>query len=584
MNKQIIRRECRADIPGLEKFPPLLQNIYRGRNIQTADDLDRALNGLPSYKSLSDIDRAAKRLAEALSAQQRILIVGDFDADGATSTVVSVKALKSFGAKHVDYLVPNRFEYGYGLSPEIVDVAAKRKPDVPDIIITVDNGIASHAGVDRANEYGIDVIVTDHHLPADTLPKAYAIVNPNQKDDLFPSKCLAGVGVIFYVMLALRAELKAQGWFEQQGLTFPNMVEVLDLVALGTVADVVPLDKTNRILVHHGLARIRAGLACPGISALMQVSHREAEELKASDLGFSIAPRLNAAGRLEDMSFGIACLLADDVKAAVPMAERLNALNIERRAIETQMREEAYRIIEKLDLRDVSTVGLCLYDQAWHQGVVGLVASRVKETLHRPVIAFSKVSNTELKGSARSVKGVNIRDVLDSIATQNPGLIHKFGGHAMAAGLSLSIEKLDAFQLAFSEAVAKLLSVEDLQACFEIDGELSKDDFTLENAMILQEGGPWGQGFPEPLYEGTFRLIDQRLLGEKHLKLTLQAVGASHYVDAIAFYVDPNAWPNHHCEQVHLVYRLDVNYYRGQKRLQLLVEDLAVAAVPVAMV
>lgn len=571
MDKRIVRRKAREDISGLENFHPLLQRIYRARNIQTSDDLDRELTGLPSYSDLLQMDRVAERLAVALKEQQRILIVGDFDADGATSTAVAVKALQSFGAEHIDYLVPNRFKYGYGLSPEIVDVAAENKPD---LIITVDNGISSNDGVDRANDHGIDVIITDHHLPGESLPKAYAIVNPNQPNDPFPSKCLAGVGVIFYVMLGLRAHLREQGWFEEKAIACPNMGKLLDLVALGTVADVVPLDKINRVLVHQGLGRIRAGLACPGISALILVSRRQAPRMMAPDLGFAVAPRLNAAGRLEDMSIGIACLLAEDFETAMPIAERLSNLNTERRAIETKMREEAYSILEKLDLDHISTMGLCIYNEEWHQGVVGLVASRVKEKVHRPVIAFAKVDDEQLKGSARSVKGVHIRDVLYSIATQHPGLVTKFGGHAMAAGLSLPIKNFEAFQTAFAETIAKLLSAEDLQESYETDGELSNDDFTLANATLLQEAGPWGQGFPGPLFDGEFRVIDQRIVGEKHLKLMLQATGASHYVDAIAFYIDLNQWPNHRCETVQLVYRLDVNYHRDQKRLQLLIEAI----------
>ena len=573
MDKRIVRRELRSDISGLENQPPLLERIYRGRNIHAVEDLDRELTALPSFSDLLHIDQATDRLMIALKEQQHILIIGDFDADGATSTAVAVRALRSFGAEHVEYLVPNRFEYGYGLTPEIVDVAAAAE-NKPDLIITVDNGIASLAGVDRANEHGIDVVITDHHLPGKSLPKASAIVNPNQPGDQFASKCLAGVGVIFYVMLAFRARLRKEGWFEEKAIQCPNMTTLLDLVALGTVADVVPLDKNNRILVYQGLRRIRAGLASPGIAAILAVARRKIPNIQASDLGFAVAPRLNAAGRLDDMSFGIACLLSDDHEAALAMAEHLNALNVERRAIETQMREEAYAIIDKLDLEHVSTMGLCLYDEAWHQGVVGLVASRVKEKVHRPVIAFSKVDDDLLKGSARSVKGVHIRDVLDRIATQKPELIAKFGGHAMAAGLSLPIKHLDEFKKAFSDEIAGLLTANDLRESYETDGELANDEFTLSNALILQEGGPWGQGFPAPLFDGEFRVIDQRVVGEKHLKMMLQATGASHYVDAIAFHIDLNDWPNHHCETVQMVYRLDVNYYREQKRLQLLVEAI----------
>ena len=572
MDKRIVHRQKRDDIPGLENFHPLLQRIYAARDIASSEDLDRELTTLSSYSDLLQIDRVSERLAQALKLQQHILIVGDFDADGATSTVVAVKALRSFGAEKVAYLVPNRFEFGYGLTPELVDVAAAN--DKPDLIVTVDNGIANHAGVDRANALGIDVIITDHHLPAETLPEAYAIVNPNQPNDPFVSKCLAGVGVIFYVMLALRAHLRGEGWFEEKNIPCPNMTTLLDVVALGTVADVVPLDKNNRILVHQGLRRIRAGLACPGIAALMRVSHKQPAEMIAADLGFAVGPRLNAAGRLEDMAFGIACLLAEDLPTALPMAERLNELNIERRAIETQMREEAYGIIDHLDLDHVSSMGLCLYDEEWHQGVVGLVASRVKEKLTRPVIAFSKKDDTALKGSGRSVKGVNIRDVLASIDTQHPELITKFGGHAMAAGLSLPKENYEKFQTAFSDAVANCLSPDDLQKRYETDGQLKNEEFTLANALMLQEAGPWGQGFPGPSFDGEFRILEQRLVGEKHLKMVLQAVGATHYVDGIAFNVDLSSWPNHRCESVYLVYRLDVNYYRDQKRLQLLVESI----------
>jgi len=576
MDKRIVHRQKRDDIAGLENFHPLLQRIYAARDIASSEDLDRELTTLSSYSDLLQIDRVAERLAQALKSQQQILIVGDFDADGATSTVVAVKALRAFGAENVAYIVPNRFEFGYGLTPEIVDVAVAN--DKPDLIITVDNGIANHAGVDRANALGIDVIITDHHLPAETLPEAYAIVNPNQPNDPFVSKCLAGVGVIFYVMLALRSYLRGEGWFEEKNIPCPNMTTLLDVVALGTVADVVPLDKNNRILVHQGLRRIRAGLACPGIAALMRVSHKQPAEMVAADLGFAVAPRLNAAGRLEDMAFGIACLLAEDFSTALPMAERLNELNIERRAIETQMREEAYGIIEHLDLDHVSSMGLCLYDEEWHQGVVGLVASRVKEKLNRPVIAFSKKDDTALKGSGRSVKGVHIRDVLASIDTQHPDLITKFGGHAMAAGLSLPKENYEKFQTAFSDEIAKRLSPDDLQKRFETDGQLKNEEFTLANALMLQEAGPWGQGFPGPSFDGEFRILEQRLVGEKHLKMVLQAVGATHYVDGIAFNVDLSSWPNHRCENVHLVYRLDVNYYRDQKRLQLLVESMWVTS------
>lgn len=574
MNKRILRRLVDGDISGLEDLHPLLQRIFAARDVNHLDEIDKTLTSLLPYNDLLQIGPAVERLASALAKQERIVIVGDFDADGATSTAVAVKALQSFGIKDVDYLVPNRFEYGYGLTPEIVEVAAESQPD---LIITVDNGIASHAGVDRANELNIDVIVTDHHLPAETLPNALAIVNPNQKGDNFPSKNLAGVGVIFYVMLSLRAHLKEQGWFESQNLEYPKMTPLLDYVALGTVADVVPLDKNNRILVHQGLRRIRAGYANVGIQALILAARRQSSKLKASDLAYGLAPRLNATGRLEDMSFGIACLLENDLKTASDMALRLNELNMERRALETQMEREAYSILDALDMNDMGNLGICVYDKTWHQGIVGLVASRVKEKLHRPVIAFAKVSEDELKGSARSIKGIHIRDVLDHIATQNPTLISKFGGHAMAAGLSLPLDHYEQFQTIFAETISDRIAPEDLQNIIETDGALNSSDFTLANAQVLHDAGPWGQGFPEPLFDGFFRLIDQRIVGERHLKMVLQPQDSSIYVDAITFNVNLDDWPNHHCEQVHLVYHLDVNYFRDQRRLQLLVEEIFVA-------
>lgn len=571
MNKRILRRSVDGDTSALSSLHPILRRVFAAREVTQPDEIDKTLSSLLSYSDLLNIDQAVERLAYALKHQQRIIIVGDFDADGATSTAVAVKALRAFGVCDVDFLVPNRFKYGYGLTPEIVEVAAESHPD---LIITVDNGIASHAGVDRANELNIDVIITDHHLPGDSLPNAVAIVNPNQKGDVFPSKNLAGVGVIFYVMLALRAYLKDEGWFEAQDIECPKMTPLLDYVALGTIADVVLLDKNNRILVHQGLRRIRAGHANIGVQALIAAARRQHHKLKASDLAYGLAPRLNAAGRLEDMSLGIACLLSENLTEASEIAMHLNELNIERRALETQMEQEAYSILDALDMNDMGNWGICVYDDTWHQGIVGLVASRVKEKLHRPVIAFAKVSDEELKGSARSIKGIHIRDTLDRIATENPGLITKFGGHAMAAGLSLPINNYDRFQSLFAEAIAEQIGPEDLQNIIETDGELDSTDFTLANAQALRDAGPWGQGFPEPLFDGVFRLIDQRIVGERHLKMVLQPEDSSIYVDAIAFNVDVDKWPNHNCEQVHLVYHLDVNYFRDQRRLQLLVEEI----------
>lgn len=570
--KTIIRREKSAHLTDhLQHLPPILQRIYSTRNIKTIEELSLDLRNLESFASLTGIDDATKRLVQAIRDQQHILIVGDFDADGATSTALAVSALQAFGAKHVSYVVPNRFEYGYGLTPEIVDVAKEKKPD---LIITVDSGIASHAGVDRANELGIEVIITDHHLAGATLPAASAIVNPNQPNDNFPSKCLAGVGVIFYVMLACRAYLNKTGWFEESNIPCPNMAQFLDLVALGTIADVVQLDFNNRILIHQGLQRIRAGHARPGIKALLQVSGKHCEKLRSSDLAFAVGPRLNAAGRLDDMTLGVVCLLAEDMNVALGLAYELDDLNKERRVIETQMQQEAIKAVDDLKLEKKLPHGICLYDGDWHQGVVGLVASRIKEKVHRPVIAFAKMDEHTLKGSARSIPGLHICNVLDAVATKNPSLVSKFGGHAMAAGLSLPVKNFDAFSKAFAQEISEHLTEEDLKPRLLSDGELMAGEFRLEIAELLREAGPWGQGFPEPMFDGSFTLIGQRVVGQRHLKLILQVPGSDHYLDGIAFNVDLESWPNYHCQNVHLAYRLDINEYQGRRKLQLLVEDI----------
>lgn len=564
----IVRRSSKAENQ-LDTFPPLLRRIYAARNITQQDQLDTELTALLPFHFLKNIDRAAARLAEAIEQQEHILIIGDVD--GATSSAVAVSALKVMGAAQASYLVPNRFTYGYGLTPEIVDAAQKFQPQ---LIVTVDNGISSHAGVTRAADLGIDVIITDHHLPGETLPNAYTIVNPNQPDDIFPSKNLAGVGVIFYVMLALRSYLKKKGWFEKKNITCPKMSDYLDLVALGTIADVVPLDKNNRILVHQGLRRIRAGYMCSGIAALLQVSGRKHEAIKAVDLGFAVGPRLNAAGRLDDMSLGIACLLAPKVSDALSLAQRLDDLNKERRVIESHMKQEAFDALDALNFSQELPLGLCVYEENWHQGVVGLVAARVKERLHRPVIAFAKVNDGTLKGSARSISGLHIRDTLEAIAVKHPDLISKFGGHAMAAGLSLDSEKYKEFVQIFADEVALRVNQNDVQGKFETDGELAPDELQLETAEMLNNSGPWGQGFPEPIFDGKFNVVSQRLVAGKHLKLVLQIPTTDHYVDAIAFNVDLEEWPNHNCRSVIIVYRMDVNEFNNRRRLQLLVEHL----------
>jgi single-stranded-DNA-specific exonuclease len=567
----IIRRTIASEVSQAEHLHPLLRRIYAARGIASSHEVEHALENLLSYHALKNIDKAAILLAQALADQQRILIIGDFDADGATSTALAVKVLRCFGAQQVDYLVPNRFTYGYGLTPEIVTVAAERQPHW---IITVDNGISSLAGVITAKALGIKVFITDHHLPGAQLPAAEVIVNPNQPDDKFPSKNLAGVGVIFYVMLALRSHLRALDWFAHNGIAEPNMAHFLDLVALGTVADVVTLDQNNRILVQQGLRCLRAGKTRPGMQALLEVAGRNPQQLVASDLAFAVAPRLNAAGRLEDMSLGIECLLSEDSHQAKAMALQLDALNRERQVIEAEMQQQAHVALAKLRLENELPLGVCLYEPDWHQGVIGIVAGRIKEKLHRPVIAFAKVSDTELKGSARSVPGLHMRDVLDRVAARYPALLQRFGGHAAAAGLTLNHEHYPQFCRVFDEEVRQLLRIEDLQDRVHSDGELTIAEFSIEIARILREATPWGQGFPEPLFDGVFEVVQQRLLGQHHLKMTLRIKGAEQPIEAIAFNINNEIWPNHRCCTVKAAYRLDINEFRGLQKVQLIIEHL----------
>jgi single-stranded-DNA-specific exonuclease len=557
-----------------QQLDPLLQRIYQARGISNQDQLDRHLSCLPKPASMQGVHAAVERLILALEQKHQIMILGDFDADGATSSALMVLALKAMGYDSVNFLVPNRFDYGYGLTPEIVDLAAQ---NAPDLIITVDNGISSIEGVAHAKSLGIEVIVTDHHLPGNLLPEAVAIVNPNQPGCDFPSKNLAGVGVAFYLLSALRAELRLQNWFTGQGLVEPNMANWLDLVALGTVADVVPLDQVNRALVHQGLLRIRTGRCRPGIQALLRIAGKNPSRLVAADLGFAVGPRLNAAGRLDDISLGIQCLLTEDPELAMNTARALDELNQDRKLIEQDMQREALSIVGKLvfNAEDELPAALCLFQPDWHQGVVGLLASRIKEKYHRPVVAFARGDNGELKGSSRSIPGLHIRDALDAVATQNPGLITKFGGHAMAAGLSLEEHKLAEFKQVFALQVAASLSEDDLQAKLVTDGSLNSDQLTMHTAELLRDNGPWGQLFPEPCFEGDFVVVQQRIVGEKHLKLML----ASHdqpqlVIDAIWFNIDTSIWPNHETELVRCVYRLDINEFRGQENLQLLVQHI----------
>ena len=554
---------------------PLLRRVYSQRNVKDAEELDLGLEKLILPEQLKGINEAVQLLIDALRRQQRVLIVADFDADGATSCVVALKALRQFGFQHTDYIVPNRFDYGYGLTPEIVELAKTRNPD---LIITVDNGISSIEGVAAAKFAGIKTLITDHHLPGATAPDADAIVNPNQHGCNFPSKSIAGVGVIFYVMLALRAKLRETKWFEENRLAEPKLADLLDLLALGTVADVVALDRNNRILVSEGLRRIRAGRTRPGITSLLEIAGRSSARLTASDLGFSVGPRLNAAGRLDDMSTGIECLLTDHESTAYKLALQLDGMNKDRKQIEGDMREQAFNFLQEFSLEEIDLpAALCIYDGRWHQGVVGILASRVKEKFNRPVIAFADAndSGNEIKGSARSIKGFHIRDALDAVASSNPGMISKFGGHAMAAGLSLEKDKLQDFTEAFQKQAALLLDDELLQAQILSDGVIGQNEFSMETAAELIKGGPWGQEFPEPVFDGKFKVIQQRRVGENHLKLVLAPeLAPQQTIDAIAFNIDKQDWPTPDMTDIEIAYRLDINEFRGNQTLQLMVEHI----------
>ncbi|MGW8663988.1 single-stranded-DNA-specific exonuclease RecJ [Serratia ureilytica] len=569
---QLRRRPAADDTHLPASLPPLLRRLYALRGVQAEQELERGVKGMLPWQQLDGIDDAVSLLQQALADGRRIMVVGDFDADGATSTALTVLALRSMGGAAVDYLVPNRFEDGYGLSPEVVEQAAARGAE---LIVTVDNGISSHAGVDVAHAKGMQVLVTDHHLPGETLPAAEAIVNPNLRGCAFPSKSLAGVGVAFYLMLALRARLRDSGWFEQRALAMPNLAELLDLVALGTVADVVLLDANNRILVYQGLNRIRAGKCRPGIRALLEVANRDARQLAANDLGFALGPRLNAAGRLDDMSIGVALLLSDDIAQARMLANDLDALNQTRREIEQGMQVEALQLCDQLERTSTELpYGLAMYHPEWHQGVVGILASRIKERFHRPVIAFAPAGDGILKGSGRSVPGLHMRDALERLDMLNPGLMMKFGGHAMAAGLSLEEAKFDEFRQRFGELVGEWLDPAMLEGVIWSDGELAMQELSLTTAELLREGGPWGQAFPEPTFDGKFRILQQRLVGEKHLKLMVEPLGGGPLLDGIAFNVDTTLWPDSSVREVELAYKLDVNEFRGNRNVQLLIQHL----------
>ncbi|EKF6238480.1 single-stranded-DNA-specific exonuclease RecJ [Salmonella enterica] len=570
--RQLRRREAdeTAELPA--DLPPLLRRLYASRGVRSARELERSVKGMLPWQQLSGIDNAVEILYNAFREGTRIIVVGDFDADGATSTALSVLGMRALGCDNISYLVPNRFEDGYGLSPEVVDQAKARGAQ---LIVTVDNGISSHAGVAHAKTLRIPVIVTDHHLPGDTLPDAEAIINPNLRDCEFPSKSLAGVGVAFYLMLALRTFLRDKGWFDERNIAPPNLAELLDLVALGTVADVVPLDANNRILTWQGLSRIRAGKCRPGIKALLEISNRDPQQLAASDLGFALGPRLNAAGRLDDMSVGVALLLCDNLGEARVLASELDALNQTRKEIEQGMQAEALILCEKLE-RSSETLpgGLAMYHPEWHQGVVGILASRIKERFHRPVIAFAPAGDGTLKGSGRSIQGLHMRDALERLDTLYPDLMIKFGGHAMAAGLSLEEHKFEQFQQRFGELVTEWLDPALLQGEVISDGPLSAAEMSMEVAQLLRDAGPWGQMFPEPLFDGRFRLLQQRLVGERHLKVMVEPVGGGPLLDGIAFNIDTTCWPDNGVREVELAYKLDINEFRGNRSLQIIIDDI----------
>ncbi|WP_424948470.1 single-stranded-DNA-specific exonuclease RecJ [Candidatus Spongiihabitans sp.] len=569
------------------RLSPLLKRIFENRNLTDPAELTYPLARMLPPDTLKNADRASALLFAALTSQQRILIIGDYDTDGATATALGLICLRAMGADNIDYLVPNRFEFGYGLSPEIAEVAVQKNPN---LVITVDNGINSVPGVSVLKQRNISVIITDHHLAGPILPDADAILNPNQPGCGFPSKALAGVGVMFYLLLLLRAKLKAANWFADMHLTAPNLAEYLDLVALGTVADMVPLDYNNRILVAQGVARIKAGRCRPGILALMEVSARDYRNMVASDLGFVIAPRLNAAGRLDDISIGIECLLTDDRDTARDYAETLNDINLERRVLEQKMQSQAMKIVRgivnsakqnkakknkaKQNKNDRATnlSGFCLYEPDWHQGIVGLVASRVKDKTNQPVIAFADTVDDKLTGSARSVAGLHIKDLLENISAAHAGLIVKFGGHAMAAGLTIAEKNFVAFKAAFHNHVAAHFANADATGAIYTDGDLPENEITLDNAEQLRAAAPWGQGFPAPLFDGVFIVTAQKVVGEHHLRFTLQPADGTCRFEGIAFRAIEPGQPRPQLDRIHAVYQLDVNEFRGRRSLQLIIE------------
>ena len=568
---KIKQRDTGTDIVWPDDLHPVLKRIYSSRNLNSPEELDYSLKRLCTYETMGNVQRAANLLADHMEQDSYILIVADYDADGATACALGIRGLTAMGCCRVEYLVPDRFTQGYGLSLAVVDQALHLNPDV---IITVDNGISSIEGVARARSNGIDVIITDHHLPGDELPDATAIVNPNLPGDEFPSKSIAGVGVMFYFLAALRAELRNRSWFENKGIAEPNLAMYMDLVALGTVADVVPLDYNNRIMVSCGIDLIRSGRGTPGVRALLQVAGKNFRNTVASDLGFVAGPRLNAAGRLTDMSMGIECLLADE-DACHEMALQLDKLNNERKNIQDEMQQQAMQAVTGLKLGNgnENLHGLCLYNPDWHQGVIGIVASKIKDKLQRPVIAFARDDEGVLKGSARSVKGIHIRDIIDRVATQDPGIVITFGGHAMAAGMSLHEDNYQKFSELFNLEIKQHIELFGIDSDIYSDGELNAEHINMELAELIRSGGPWGQGFPEPAFEGIFEIVDKKIVGENHLKLKIRPSDHNKMIDAIAFNTTHRGWPKD-TTGINVIYRLDINEYMGRRSPQLIVDYL----------
>ncbi len=569
--KIVQRHTIKHTLP--QEMHPVIRRIYSGRGIASLQDLDYALENLLSFNAIRNIDAAVDVLVKAIGDNKKILIIADYDADGATACALAIRGLSQLGATHVDFLVPDRVRHGYGLSTDVARLALEFDPD---LLITVDNGIASIEGVKYVRAAGVDVLITDHHLPGDELPEATVIINPNQQGDAFPSKCIAGVGVMFYVLLAVRSRLRELGWFEDKAISSPNFAHMLDLVALGTIADVVELDLNNRILIAQGLRRINSRICSPGMLALIHVANRVPEKVTSTDLGFALAPRLNAAGRLDDMSLGIACLLTDDFSHALSLAQRLDTLNQERKRIQRDMQAEAEALLDEAQplQHNALPMGICLYDDKWHQGVIGVLAGRVKDRLNRPVFIFARDDEGLLKGSGRSLSGIHLKDVLDALARENPQLIEKFGGHAMAAGLTIKQQHYALFKTLFNDAITRLTRRQPIGDDIETDGELAADQFSLGLAREIENAGPWGQGFAEPLFNGRFSVADVRVIAGRHLKFKLQAENSEQLIDAISFYSSDDVRVKE-ADSLELIYQLCVNDYNGHPSPQLIIKHLA---------